>query len=398
MSKKKLYGMLTFTIATFALLAVVIFMEFSQNNSFASENSEEETVPAIEEIAQDTIEETLEEETVTTETETANAGDSQDETSEEDTKDISEETVMVFAGDVYLSDYVLNKYNKKDIDGILSKDLQAEFQNSDIAMVNEEFPFSKRGTAMKDKQYTFRIDPKWVQILLDMNVDIVTLANNHSLDFGEKALLDTFDTLTAAGISYVGAGHTIEEAKETKNFETNGKTIAILGASRVIPVPEWNAGTNKAGLFTTYDPAALVTEIKKAEDQSDFVVVYVHWGIERDTKPKDYQRNLAKQYIDAGADLVIGSHPHVLQGIEYYKDVPIVYSLGNFMFYNSIEQTALLKAVVNENNELKLQLIPCKASDARTFIVDNTKAKEKFYDYITKISYDISFDENGFIQ
>ncbi len=398
MSKKKLYGMLTFTIATFALLAVVIFMEFSQNNSFASENSEEETVPAIEEIAQDTIEETLEEETVTTETETANVGDSQDETFEEDTKDISEETVMVFAGDVYLSDYVLNKYNKKDIDGILSKDLQAEFQNSDIAMVNEEFPFSKRGTAMKDKQYTFRIDPKWVQILSDMNVDIVTLANNHSLDFGEKALLDTFDTLNAAGISYVGAGHTIDEAKETKYFETNGKTIAILGASRVIPVPEWNAGTNKAGLFTTYDPAALVTEIKTAEDQSDFVVVYVHWGIERDTKPKDYQRNLAKQYIDAGADLVIGSHPHVLQGIEYYKDVPIVYSLGNFMFYNSIEQTALLKAVVNENNELKLQLIPCKASDARTFIVDNTKAKEKFYDYITKISYDISFDENGFIQ
>jgi poly-gamma-glutamate synthesis protein (capsule biosynthesis protein) len=305
---------------------------------------------------------------------------------------------MVFSGDIYPSNYVLNKYEKDGLDGILSKNLQDEFTNAEISMANQEFSFSKRGTPMKNKQYTFRTDPKWVQILKDMQIDIVTLANNHTLDFGLEGLTDTFDTLNSSKIRYVGAGKNLSEAKETKYFKIKDKTIAVLGASRVIPVPEWNAGSNKPGLLTTYDPAALVNEIKAAKELSDYVVVYVHWGIEKNTKPEDYQRGLAKQYIDAGADLVVGSHPHVLQGIEYYNGVPIVYSLGNFMFYNSIEKTALLKATFSEDEGIRLQLIPCKASDACTYIVDDKKEKSAFYDYITKLSYDINFDENGFVQ
>ena len=85
-------------------------------------------------------------------------------------------------------------------------------------------------------------------------------------------------------------------------------------------------------MLTTYDPKILVDEIKKLREQCDYLVVYVHWGIERSERPEDYQRSLGKQYIDAGADVVIGSHPHVLQGVEYYKGKPIVYSLGNFIF------------------------------------------------------------------
>ena len=96
-------------------------------------------------------------------------------------------------------------------------------------------------------------------------------------------------------------------------------------------------------MLTTYDPKILVDEIKKLRSQCDYLVVYVHWGIERKETPEDYQRSLGKQYIDAGADIVIGSHPHVLQGVEYYKGKPVVYSLGNFIFGSSIPKTALLK-------------------------------------------------------
>jgi len=291
----------------------------------------------------------------------------------------------------------LNKYSKDGIDGILSKNLQVEFEEADIAMINQEFSFSNRGVPMENKQYTFRIDPKWVQIFNDMQVDIVTLANNHTLDFGVEALLDTFDTLDTARIQYVGAGINIAEARKTKYIEANNKIIAILGASRVIPVTDWNAGIDTPGLFTTYDPKAMIEEIEIAKELCDYVVVYVHWGIEKSDSPKEYQRSLAKQYIDAGADLVVGSHPHVLQGIEYYKDKPIIYSLGNFMFYNTINQTAILKVTLKENEEIQVQFLPCETENALTDRIEEKSTRSEFYRYMKDISFDISFDENGFI-
>jgi poly-gamma-glutamate synthesis protein (capsule biosynthesis protein) len=250
---------------------------------------------------------------------------------------------------------------------------------------------------MEDKQFTFRINPRYTKLFQDMQLDIVTLANNHVLDYGEEALLDTFTALDNAKIKYVGAGKNISEAKAAETFQINDKNIAILSASRVIPVATWNAGNSKPGLLTTYDPSILIDEINKAKKTSDYIIVYVHWGIERHSNPEEYQRKLAKQYIDAGADLVVGSHPHVLQGIEYYKDKPIIYSLGNFMFYNTINQTALLKVTVNESNETQLQLLPCKAINGQTDLVNNTVEKDDFYKYLTSISYEITFDKNGIV-
>jgi poly-gamma-glutamate synthesis protein (capsule biosynthesis protein) len=101
--------------------------------------------------------------------------------------------------------------------------------------------------------------------------------------------------------------------------------------------------------------------------------------------------------LDAGADLVIGSHPHVLQGIEYYKGKPIIYSLGNFMFYNSIKQTALLKASFLEEDGIQIQLLPCKADNSYTSMIQDEDEKSEFYKYITDISYQISFNKDGMI-
>ncbi len=304
---------------------------------------------------------------------------------------------LSFVGDIYLSNYILEKYNASGVGAILSDDITQMFYDNDIVMANQEFAFSDRGEPMEEKQFTFRVNPKYAKIFSEIELDIVSLANNHALDYGIVALQDSFSALDENGIMYVGAGNNINEAKLAKHFELKDKKVAILGASRVIPTSDWNAYSSKPGMLTTYDSSVLVEQIKKESEVSDFIVVYAHWGEELEKYPTEYQKSLAKNYIDAGADLVIGSHPHILQGIEYYKGKPIVYSLGNFMFYYNIDRTAILNATISEDDEIMLQLVPCKASNAKTYLIDDTEQKSQFYEYMESISTNISFDENGFI-
>ena len=400
-----MYGMLLFMLFTFTLLGIVINSELNQHSKLVNEQKELEdnedpstdiVVGSDEVIADDDVDSALTEEDNDPDPILSEEEEEPSLTLEEAAT--SNETVMVFTGDIYWPDNILDKYNKDGIDSLLSKDLQVEFKEANIAMVNQEFTFSNGGTPMKDKQFTFRIDPKQVQILKDMKIDIVTLANNHTLDYGTEALKDSFITLDTANIQYVGAGSNLEEARKTKYVEVNDKTVAFLGASRVIPVTDWNASSDRPGLFTTYDPTALITEIEKANELCDYVVVYIHWGIEKNTTPEEYQRTLAKKYIDAGADLVIGSHPHVLQGIEYYKDKPIVYSLGNFMFSDTINRTTVLKVTLDDNDGVQVQLLPCKAVNGLTYKLDTQAERSEFNQYMTHISYNIIFDENGIVQ
>ena len=309
-----------------------------------------------------------------------------------------EAVTLLFAGDVLLSDHVLNAYQSGGgITGVVDQNLLEEIQKADLFMVNEEFPFSTRGEAAPDKQYTFRLPPERVSIFQEMGIDLVTLANNHALDFGTDALVDTLDTLNGAGISHVGAGRNLEEAKKPVIVELQGKTIGFLGASRLIPETSWNASSSKPAMLVTYDPSMTIQEIEKLDQNCDYVVVYVHWGIERAEHPEEYQRAMGKQYIDAGADLVVGSHPHVLQGIEYYKGKPIIYSLGNFVFGSSIPRTALLKAELGSGQE-KLTLIPGTSGAGYTRALTEDGEKEEFYSYITGISYGVTIDEQGEVQ
>ncbi len=393
MSKRRMYGLLAFIIFTFSLLAVVIIYEagdFSwnnkgKNNSIVGDRNSGSEVnttavpkpsePQNSQVSEGSVTE-VPKPTVT----------------EEPWKDIT----MLFTGDIYLSDVVVNAYKGKGIEAIVEKGLLSEMQGADLTMSNQEFAFSTGGTAAEDKQYTFRVNPDYITAFQDMGIDIVTLANNHTMDFGLTALEDSFDTLNGAGIDYVGAGSNLSDARKIHYSENQGKTIAFLAASRVIPVYEWNAAENKAGLFTTYDPTLLLEDIKTASENSDYVVVYLHWGIERAELPKDYQHSLAKQYIDAGADLVIGSHPHVLQGVEYYKGKPIVYSLGNYIFYSNIQRTAVLKITLDEDMNTKLQLLPAKAENAMTKLLSDTEEISQFYKYMESISFGVGFDESGY--
>ena len=317
--------------------------------------------------------------------------DSEDIDSEEvtDTKDFT----MFFTGDVMLQ-YCKGIYAQKGINGLITSYIQQEMVNADLTMINHEFPFSTRGEKAPDKQYTFRVEPSYVSALLDMGVDVASLANNHALDYGKAALLDTFTTLDHAGIPYVGAGETKERAEEAIFVEAGGRKVGVLSASRVIPVVEWNITNSQPGLFCTYDSTRLVQRIKEIESQCDYVVVFVHWGIERKAYPEEYQRNLAKQYIDAGADLVVGNHSHVPQGIEYYKGVPIVYCLGNFIFNPNMTDTYALKAVWDIEGKTSLQVVPIDTREYLTGELTGSEA-QAFYDYLEGISFGVMIDEDG---
>lgn len=303
---------------------------------------------------------------------------------------------LAFAGDIYLSNFVLQAYEKagNEISGVLDEGFREKIAEADLFVANEEFPFSDRGTAAKDKQFTFRLPTEKVSLFQELQLDLVTLANNHALDFGKDALLDTCETLDKAGIRYVGAGKNLEEAASPVILEVNGLKLAFLGATRVMPEYSWAAQKDSAGMFETYNPEALLKKIREVRAVSDYVIVYVHWGIERETTPKDYQRTLGKQYIDAGADLVIGSHPHVLQGIEYYQGKPIVYSLGNFIFGSQIPKTMLLMVNLDETS-MSLELVPGTSGGGYTRTLRTQAEQEEFLQYIQELSFGVTIDSSG---
>lgn len=302
--------------------------------------------------------------------------------------------VLSFAGDVLFSEQYLTAYDKNGIPAIADADMLSEMQESDLFLLNEEFPFSLRGEAMADKQFTFRTDPKYVKIFQDLGADIVTVANNHALDFGRDAFLDTLDTLKQADITCIGGGYNLAEASAPAIKTVGGQTFAIFGATRVSPSYNWYATDSQAGLFQTYDPAKLNAGIAEARELYDHVIVFVHWGVEKAELPEDYQRQLAKGYIDAGADLIVGCHPHVLQGFEYYNGVPIIYSLGNYLFGNRTGETLLLKASFSPGEPLSIRLIPCQRVNGVLSRIQNPAA---LYQHLTDLSFGAGVSEEGIL-
>ena len=139
-------------------------------------------------------------------------------------------------------------------------------------------------------------------------------------------------------------------------------------------------------MFTAYDQAPLLNEISDLSSQCDYTVVYLHWGIEKDEYPQEYQRKLAYACIDAGADLVVGSHPHVLQGFETYKGKLIAYSLGNFLFSNSTNPTVLLQVHIKKDGTLAASLIPCARVNGQ---MQKNTAPAALFSHLTELSYGV---------
>ncbi|MCR4896377.1 MAG: CapA family protein [Lachnospiraceae bacterium] len=315
---------------------------------------------------------------------------------------------IIYTGDVCVQNSIQVTYDGGGIGAILSDDLRERLNAADITVINHEFAMSDRGEPAPDKQYTFRAAPKYASLLQEMGADIASLANNHALDYGKEALSDTFTCLDAAGIDYMGAGESEGRAAEMITRQVGDYCIGFMAASRVYPVVSWNVLNSTPGMLPAYDPDYLAAQVKQKAPLCDYLIIYLHWGVERETYPEEYERTLGKMLIDAGADAVVGSHPHVLQGMEFYKGKPIFYSLGNFVFNASIARTAYLEATVDlaaaaEHGADELSdyvtwsITPCKASDYCTRVITDPAAVAEFQSYMKSISYDVDIAEDGTI-
>lgn len=200
---------------------------------------------------------------------------------------------------------------------------------ADLVVANLECAVGNRGMAV-EKEYTFRADPAAVAVL-QRHVHLVSLANNHSGDYGDEALLDTMAHLRSARIGFFGAGENLSEAHRAFLVATRSATLGFLGYDEY--QPRWfEAGVESAGVAWSEDELVL-RDISEARRQgAEVVIPFMHWGWEQESAPTPRQRALARKMIDGGAEAVIGTHPHQTQGVEYYRGKLIVYSLGNFVF------------------------------------------------------------------
>ncbi|WP_052421253.1 CapA family protein [Paenibacillus sp. FSL R7-0273] len=240
---------------------------------------------------------------------------------------------LTFAGDILLDGFVGDQIARYGVNFPFAK-VAPVLQKADLAFANLETPVSVRGKAA-EKTFAFRSKPAALGGLSYAGIDGVTLANNHILDYGQAAMLDTLVHLDKYKIGHTGAGSNISEAFKPYVKTVKGKRIAVLGASRVLSGPSWHAGKDTPGAASAYTAEPLLSAIKKSAKDNDYTVVYLHWNEEFKDYPEKYARTLAKQMIDSGADIIIGAHSHCLMGIEYYKHKPIYYSLGNFVFNKS---------------------------------------------------------------
>lgn len=306
-----------------------------------------------------------------------------------------------FAGDVSLADnWAIMPYYKsrnKGVYGILSENIVNYMKDLDWMTVNSEFAFSSRGTAMAGKQYTFRANPDHVKIYNEMNVDMVTLANNHVYDYGKDAFYDTLETLKNNNLPYIGAGVNNTEAESAYYLVINGYKISFLNATRAekyILTPE--ATADSPGVFRCYDPTRLSQRIKAEKEISDYVVVIVHWGKETYHELENVQKETGRIYIDSGADLVIGHHAHVLQGMEFYKGKLIAYNLGNFIFNSLSVDTGILKWELDNDGESKFYFYPGIQKNCYTSEVTGDEAIN-LYNKMINWSINASFLEDGSI-
>ena len=191
-----------------------------------------------------------------------------------------------------------------------------------------ESPVAIGGTRFK-KNYNFRASPAALGPI-SRHFDAVSLANNHSGDYGHEALLETFENLKKNRIEYFGAGRNIKEAHAPWIVERHGIKIAVLGYNEYRP-RAFEAGPETPGVAWSED-AAVVADIKAVRPKVDFVFTFMHWGVEYVAYPSARQIELAHRMIDAGADVVVGNHPHIPELPETYRGKLIVYSLGNFIF------------------------------------------------------------------
>lgn len=239
---------------------------------------------------------------------------------------------------------------------------------ADLTIGNFESALGNLGEAVENKSYPFQAPPEAVQSLQSGGFDVVSLANNHALDYGAESLLDGIAMLKSAGITPVGAGANLTEARAPATIKVdavNGTKVAFLAYVNVLPegetqfdVAQWEATATEAGLAWGR-PEEVAADVALAKQSADHVVVLLHSGVEYLRFITPEQQTIARSAIDAGADLVLGHHAHILQKVEEYNGGLIAYGLGNFAFdIDGDPNTMVIHVWLNQDGIDRFELIP----------------------------------------
>lgn len=267
-----------------------------------------------------------------------------------------------FGGDVHFEGVLRNRLNAdpRTALGPIAKVLGA----SDLAMVNLETAITTGGTPAPGKQFTFRAPATALTALKAAGVDVASLANNHGMDYMQGGLTDSLAAIRRSRFPVVGVGRNEAEAYRPWRTTVNGNRVAVIGATQVLDaefIQAWTATGDKGGLASAKNEARLLQEVRRARRNSDTVIVHLHWGTELQKCPNQAQRDLAPKLVEAGADVVVGGHAHILLGSGYLKNAYVSYGMGNFVFYNwgpETGRTGVLTLTINGRKVLRDRWTP----------------------------------------
>ncbi|MEV0130095.1 CapA family protein [Dactylosporangium sp. NPDC050688] len=268
---------------------------------------------------------------------------------------------LVFAGDVHFMDRTAKLL--KDPAAAFGP-IAAQLSAADLTIVNLETAITSRGVE-EPKTYHFRTTPVAIDALKAAGIDAVSIANNHTLDYGRTGLLDTLDALRTAGYPAFGAGANTDEAYRPWLTTVRGVKIAVLGFSQVGELSSsWAPGPDKPGIAMAFDTQRAVAAVTEARSQADLVIVFNHWGDEGNSCPNAAQKTFAGKLSTAGADLIIGAHAHTLQGSGRLGRTFVAYGLGNFLWYGPSRstETGLLRLTVRDRTVTSREFLPAVVS------------------------------------
>ncbi len=277
----------------------------------------------------------------------------------------ADEITIAAVGDIMLG-HRAGPYLDREGPGYPFVSVLPVLRQAHVVIGNLESPISLRGTAVENKKFTLRAAPVAVAALKAAGIHVVTLANNHTMDFGPLALQDTLTVLGENNILYAGAGMNLEDARAPAFLKVGDQTLAFLSYSLTFPL-EFYASAGRPGTAPGYREF-VKRDIRKARPKADLVVVSFHWGAELMTTAKDYQRELGRLSIDWGADLVLGHHPHILQELELYRGRLIAYSLGNFVFGSESDKTntsMILLCTFKGKSLVRIEAVPLDVNNYR---------------------------------
>lgn len=269
-----------------------------------------------------------------------------------------------FAGDVHFEGVLRARLDRNPRTAL--GPIAAVLRKSDLTALNLETAITTGGTPAPGKQYTFRAPPTAFTALKAAGVDVVTMANNHGMDYMESGLADTLAAIKKSRFPVIGIGANDTEAYRPFRANVRGNRVSIIGATQVIDtefIQSWTATRNKGGLASAKDEPRLIRAVRQARKNSDTVIVFLHWGAELVRCPTPVQRSLAEKLIRAGADVIVGSHAHILLGGGYSGQAYVHYGLGNFAFYNwgpETGATGVLTLRINGRKVLKDQWTPAR--------------------------------------